>query len=493
MARRLQALASPARAAVVTAAAAISISASSTGSASAAASARPVGGVLLSMSCTSARNCAAVGQLVFPHAKTWPLVVSEKGGTWGRARTVPGLSALPGGDQIAGLGSVSCSSKGNCSAGGSYQQNGSSSTAPSQALVVTERSGVWGKAKPVPGLAARNRGGSAGVDQVSCRSAGNCTASGTYYPTACYGGGGACGQVFVVSEKNGTWGKAGRIPGLAAIDHNVAQDNALSCVSPGNCTIAGSYRAAPGNEAFVASQKNGTWGPAQTFPAIAAVAADGASIDTLSCQPGGNCTGAGTYFTSDTDHVFAVSETHGTWGAARLIRGFAALPGGGVSFPADTSLSCPSAGNCTVGGTYVSKREGVQVFVATEKNGKWGPAQALPGLAALNTGQEGSIAGLACFSAGNCTAAGSYGIGSKSFIGAIFVTAEKNGKWGKPERVPGSAALGRDVNLVTLSCGAPRNCSVGGYYGGKHSAEPFLATEKNGTWGKAERVSGIQS
>lgn len=96
------------------------------------------------------------------------------------------MSALPGGEQFAELVSVSCSSKGNCAAGGSYQENGSPFTAPAQAFVVTERNGVWGKAKAVRGLAAcPERGRGAGVDFMSCRSAGSCTASGTYLPAGC--------------------------------------------------------------------------------------------------------------------------------------------------------------------------------------------------------------------------------------------------------------------------------------------------------------------
>jgi len=40
--------------------------------------------------------------------------------------------------------------------------------------------GAWGKAHLVPGLAALNLGHSAGVNQVSCASPGNCTAIGIY-------------------------------------------------------------------------------------------------------------------------------------------------------------------------------------------------------------------------------------------------------------------------------------------------------------------------
>lgn len=45
---------------------------------------------------------------------------------------------------------------------------------------------------------------------MSCRSPGNCTAAGTYPTTNADGN----QQEFVVSEKNGTWGKAETVPGI---------------------------------------------------------------------------------------------------------------------------------------------------------------------------------------------------------------------------------------------------------------------------------------
>ena len=208
MARRLQVLALLARAVAVTAAA-VWIGAFPAGPVPAAAGARPVGGGVVSVSCTSAGSCAAVGFFNFPHGVKRPLVMSEIGGAWGKAGTVPGLPALPGGDRFAVLGTVSCSSAGNCSAGGCYQENGCPENWPSQALVVTERDGVWGKAQAVPGVAALNTGRDADVDLMSCSSAGNCTAAGTYPDTR---NPDESQQVFVVSEKNGAWGTATTFP-----------------------------------------------------------------------------------------------------------------------------------------------------------------------------------------------------------------------------------------------------------------------------------------
>ena len=77
---------------------------------------------------------------------------------------------------VAGVASVSCSSAGNCVAGGSYSVR--SSSAPYfRAFVVSEVNGTWGHAIEVPGTTLNTNVGAL-VFSVSCPSAGNCTAAG---------------------------------------------------------------------------------------------------------------------------------------------------------------------------------------------------------------------------------------------------------------------------------------------------------------------------
>src|SRR5215472_5207950 len=71
--------------------------------------------------------------------------------------------------------------------------------------------GTWGEAIEVPGTAALNTGGYAAFGSVSCASAGNCSAGGDYI-------GSSGQQVFVVSQVDGTWGKAIEVPGTAALN-----------------------------------------------------------------------------------------------------------------------------------------------------------------------------------------------------------------------------------------------------------------------------------
>ena len=99
------------------------------------------------------------------------VAAAAPGGTWGTAREVPGTAALN--HFYAQVNSLSCASAGNCSAGGSYTD----SSLYSQAFVASEVNGTWHTAREVPGTAALNQGGQAAVNSVSCASAGNCASS----------------------------------------------------------------------------------------------------------------------------------------------------------------------------------------------------------------------------------------------------------------------------------------------------------------------------
>ena len=161
-------------------------------------------------------------------------------GSWGRAIAMPGLGPLNKGGN-ADVSSVSCASPGNCSAGGYYTDGGGHQ----QGFVVSEQNGRWGKAIEVPGLGALNKGRNAQVLSVSCASPGNCAAGGYYGNRSRF----QCrhGRGFVVSERNGGWGKAIEVPGLAALNkYGQAVAWSVSCASAGSCAAGGSYEDSSG-------------------------------------------------------------------------------------------------------------------------------------------------------------------------------------------------------------------------------------------------------
>ncbi len=71
---------------------------------------------------------------------------------------------------------MSCAAAGSCTAGGLY----TGGAGHEQAFVVTEAGARWGPAMEVPGTAALNKGGAAGIASVSCGAAGSCAAVGHY-------------------------------------------------------------------------------------------------------------------------------------------------------------------------------------------------------------------------------------------------------------------------------------------------------------------------
>jgi hypothetical protein len=291
---------------------------------------------------------------------------AASGGTWGKAEEIPGIAALNKGGEAA-LTSVSCASAGNCSAGGYYQD----SHYDFQAFVVDETDGTWGKAEEVPGTAALNQGGpgypDAHVNSVSCDSAGNCSAGGYYTDDN------GDRQAFVASEMDGTWGTAEEVPGTAALDQgDDAQTISLSCASAGNCSAGGYYTDGSRNQqVFVVSETDGTWGTAEEVPGTAALnQGGGALITSVSCASAGNCSGGGSY-TDGSGHAqaFVVTEKGGTWGKAEEVPGTAALNKGGSEGPADaqvSSMSCSSASHCSAGGYYTDGSGHAQAFIVGE-------------------------------------------------------------------------------------------------------------------------------
>jgi hypothetical protein len=234
--------------------------------------------------------------------------VSLRHGHWGTAVAVPGLGTLDKGAAGAEVTSLSCGSAGNCAAGGDYADRRNIG----QGFVAVERDGRWGQAIEVPGLGALNMGGNAQnqmgaeVTQVSCGSAGSCAAGGGYWDRR------GQDEGFVVGLRNGRWGTAIEVPGLAALKTGGSEVTSVSCGSAGNCAAGGYYTDHRHHEqGFVAVERDGVWGTAIEVPGLGALNAGGlARVTSVSCPPGGACTAGGDY--TDRHHHsqgFVVSHT----------------------------------------------------------------------------------------------------------------------------------------------------------------------------------------
>jgi len=300
-----------------------------------------------SVSCSSAGTCAA-GGFYSDGASFQAFVVSQTAGVWGTPQLAVPTTTNIGNN--ARVNSVSCSSAGNCVAGGSYSDG-----TGRQAFVVSQTAGLWGP----PQLAVpttTNIGNNARVTSVSCSSAGNCAAGGSYTD-------GAGQQAFVVSQTAGLWGTHQLAVPVTTNSGGSAEVNSVSCTSAGNCAAGGFYSDGLGSQAFVVSQTAGVWGTPQLAVPATTNSGNAAWVTSVSCSSTGNCA-AGGYYTVGLRiyQAFVVSQTAGVWGTPQLAVPTTTNSGGSAYV---TSVSCSSAGNCAAGGSY-SDGELLQAFVVNE-------------------------------------------------------------------------------------------------------------------------------
>ncbi len=337
---------------------------------------------------------------------------------WGDAIPIPALISLNTGANAQG-NSVSCASAGNCAVTGYYTDG----AGDQQGFVVNQTDGTWGNAIAIPALSVLNTGGNAEGTSVSCASAGNCAVTG-YYITA------SAIQGFVVNQTDGTWGNAIPIPALSVLNTGGnAQGSSVSCASAGNCAVTGLYRDGAGGQGFVVNQTGGTWGNAIAIPALSGLNTAGdADSNSVSCASAGNCAVTGYYKAGAGVQGFVVNQTGGTWGSAISIPALSGLNTAGNA--GGSSVSCASAGNCAVTGSYADCAGCGQGFVVNQTGGTWGSAIAIPALIGLNTGGSALGTSVSCASAGNCAVTGFYNNGAGSAGGIGVVPARPAGDQG---------------------------------------------------------------
>lgn len=409
-------------------------------------------------------------------------------GSWNPVIAVPGIAAL---SPVSGgaIENLSCPTAGNCTAVG-YFAGASSSF---QALVVDEVNGTWQNAMAVPGTVVLNAGGVARAQAIDCSSPGNCDLVGMYRDAADHA------QLFVDEEVAGVWQTATTAPGSTTLNHgSYTWADAISCLSLGNCAMSGGYSDASGNtQGFVANEVNGTWQAMSDVPGLPALNVGGdAEAYGVSCTSVANCVAGGYYAdhggSSTTYQGFLATETNGTWGSASAVPGLNAL---NVSGNAGLyALACPSAGNCAGGGIYKDAANLTQAFVVDEKNGTWGSATELAGSAALHVGTKTSdvtgVFALTCVSAGNCLAGGQYD-GSAGI--QPMVASEVAGTWQNAIELPGSGSLNADNRgwVNSVACASAGNCAAGGVYtDGSNHMQAFVDNEVNGAWQNTIEVPG---
>jgi Bacterial Ig-like domain (group 3) len=386
--------------------------------------------------------------------------------TWDKSMQPPGVTGV--GVKYSDVQRVSCPSAGNCTAVGNFSAPGGGPNTP---FAISEKGGKWQHAQLLLNRAANDTARYLNL-VVSCPSAGNCVGGGERLD-------GKNATVFVVDQKNGTWGPPQTIVGSLS---TASYPSAISCPKAGGCTIGGLYQVMGQNEGWVADEKpDGSWGPLMQ-PLSSQVNAGGSgAINEVSCGAPGYCVAVGYYTdSSDVSHGYIAQERNHAWDAPFVLPGNPASNLGAVS--------CDAPGDCEVGGNLHLG----DAFVVREKAFTWSGITALPGLKQLNAGKNAELHSISCRTKGNCSAGGFYSDAKKH--GQGFVVSEKNGKWAKVIEVPGLGALNTlpFATVDSVSCASPGNCAAGGiYYVTGEFPHAFLVSELNGSWHGAQVPRGV--
>jgi len=200
------------------------------------ADASPIQPVYLnSLACPGLGSCVAVGSYADTKFRPGAFAASESGGTWHQAiqLTLPrDANRL---DPQPSVVSVACSAAGSCVAVGSYIDR-QGLVVP---MSVTESGGTWARAQHVTAVpvnaTARPR---LTLSSVSCLRSGSCLAAGDYRIRS----GGVAAMVMTRSGTRWTSASQIRTPPNGPTgDTHLAQAAAIGCSATGFCAIGGSY------------------------------------------------------------------------------------------------------------------------------------------------------------------------------------------------------------------------------------------------------------
>ena len=258
------------------------------------ADATPSTTVLNGVSCTKAGTCLAVGTYSNNAFNLESFAVLSTGGHWG-----PGAEAVevrqptgPGGGPQ--LNAVSCAETG-CLAVGEFQK----SFYVHPGMAVAESGGHFQPAVQVKAPATNPGFVETTLSGVSCTGPATCAISGSYLnPKDLFQ------AAMVASEVDGVWQPSVEIEMPVGADPGSSLSG-VSCVSAGNCVAVGSYHDASGTQRPIAVEEtDGHWAQAVE---IGVPAGDGsATLGGVACLPVGVCAAVGT--TQHGDGIVAFSS-----------------------------------------------------------------------------------------------------------------------------------------------------------------------------------------
>ncbi len=374
-------------------------------------------------------------------------------------------SVQPSPNVIAKQGSLksdSCSSASACTAVGGYVNTSGIDVTLAEAWNGTS----WSvQATPNPSGAEGSAFGG-----VSCTSPSACTAVGEDVNSS--------GVPVALAEKwNGTSWSIEATPDPAGAQESVL--DAVSCSSASKCTAVGGYIDSSGvTQPLAEARKGSSWSIDTTAIPPGATAS---TFNSVACTSANVCTAAGDSENSSGVVVTLAEEWNGTsWS----IQATPNVSGSPQDF--FYGVACSSAGGWTAVGDSADS-SGTGALLAEEWNGTSWSIEATP----EPSGAEAALFyGVACTSAGPCTAVGGY-----NSSGVLVTLAEEwNGTTWSAEATPNPSGALYSI-LSGVACTSTGPCTAVGYSFNKKSVEVTLADAWNGTTWSVQatpNVSGAQ-
>jgi hypothetical protein len=278
------------------------------------------------------------------------------------------------------------------------------------------------------------------------------------------------------------------------------QLQSLSCASADDCSAVGTYDDGLGySQGLLVNESAGSWQQAvQAEPPAGAASApfrlaNGGGIAGISCPAPGECTAVGRYIDSHRlDHGVFFSETHGHWnrGVPLLLPSNAIAPpkpkSGDVDVVGLSGVSCSAPGDCVAVGTYETNAEIWDPLIVVERDGRWTRAieAPLPAGAPI-AGQNAVLTTVTCSQIG-CTAAGVYV--DPSGHQQMLAVSGSGDTWSAAPTPAAPGDANSDPNIIpsSIACAGPGTCAaVGTYINPLQNSLGLLLSETGGRWASA--------
>ena len=398
-----------------------------------------------SVACGSASACMTVGYSEYGGCTSGgcnqhPLVELWNGDRWATL-SAPKLRG-------ATLASVSCRSSTNCVVVGTFTPHRS-------AVMFAAR---WnGSTCAVRRIPAPRGGGGARLGGVSCASARDCVAIGSFFEP------GDVQAPFTVHWNGQNW----RLAHVVVADGDTQLSvSGVSCEPNQTCIAVGGFVNAVGQRATLVERwLRSRW---SVQPSPNSITDIDAELNDVSCASDASCMAVGSTVNVDPGTPLVERWNGSAWTIQKL-------PAGARS-SSFNAVSCPTPSVCAAVGSYTVNSGQFQAVASVASNGQWSIERVIPPGAF-----DSSLSGVSCASITDCVAVGYYQLEANS-APIPFAEVWIGTAWSiQVIPVPASdasAALGR------VSCGSTNACITVGSYTPPGSNEPQpLAEGWNGaTW-----------